>query len=58
MTATWALCVIAPEVAVTVRANVAQSLEEAKMQAAGIDPLTVRDEDDEMQDDEGASPAA
>jgi large subunit ribosomal protein L9 len=35
-----------PEVAVTVKANVAQSEEEARMQAAGIDPLTVRDEDE------------
>jgi large subunit ribosomal protein L9 len=41
-----------PEVAVTVKANVAQSEEEARMQAAGIDPLTVRDEDE----DEGAEP--
>ncbi len=35
-----------PEVAVTVTANVAQSEEGAKMQAAGIDPLAVRDEDE------------
>ncbi len=36
-----------PEVSVTVTANVAQSAEEADMQARGIDPLRQRDEDDE-----------
>ena len=36
-----------PEVAVAIRVNVAQSEEEAKMQEAGIDPLTARDERDE-----------
>jgi large subunit ribosomal protein L9 len=36
-----------PEVSVTVTANVAQSAEAAEMQAAGIDPLRERDEDDE-----------
>ena len=36
-----------PEVGVTVTANVAQSEEGARMQAAGIDPLAQRDEDDE-----------
>ena len=36
-----------PEVAVGVSANVAQSEEEAKMQAQGIDPLRERDRDDE-----------
>ena len=36
-----------PEVAVTVTANVAQSEEAARMQAAGIDPLAQRDEDEE-----------
>jgi large subunit ribosomal protein L9 len=35
-----------PEVSVTVIANVAQSEEGAKMQAAGINPLEIRDEDD------------
>ncbi len=35
-----------PEVAVTVTANVAQSEEGAKMQAAGINPLEIRDEDE------------
>src|SRR5947208_4417880 len=36
-----------PEVGVTVTANVAQSEEGARMQAAGIDPWAQRDEDDE-----------
>lgn len=36
-----------PEVSVTVTANVAQSEEGARMQAAGINPLEVRDDDDE-----------
>jgi large subunit ribosomal protein L9 len=36
-----------PEVLVTVTANVAQSEEGAKMQAAGINPLDVRDDDDD-----------
>ena len=44
-----------PEVSVTVTANVAQSEEGAKLQSAGIDPLAVRDEDDEME--EAAPPA-
>ncbi len=44
-----------PEVSVTVSANVAQSAEEAGMQARGIDPLRQRDEDDE---DEAPAPAA
>jgi len=35
-----------PEVSVTVRVNVAQSEEEARMQEAGIDPLAARDEDE------------
>ena len=35
-----------PEVSVTVTANVAQSAEEARMQEAGIDPLTAREEED------------
>ncbi len=35
-----------PEVAVTITANVAQSEEGARMQAAGIDPLRERDEED------------
>jgi len=36
-----------PEVGVTVTANVAQSEEGARMQAAGINPLTQQDDDDE-----------
>lgn len=36
-----------PEVSVTVTANVAQSAEEAEMQAKGIDPLRLREEEDE-----------
>jgi large subunit ribosomal protein L9 len=36
-----------PEVAVTITVNVAQSEEGARMQAAGIDPLRERDEEDE-----------
>jgi large subunit ribosomal protein L9 len=36
-----------PEVGVTVVANVAQSEEAARMQAAGIDPLAERDDDDD-----------
>ncbi|HEX5319588.1 MAG TPA: 50S ribosomal protein L9 [Stellaceae bacterium] len=44
-----------PEVSVTVTANVAQSEEGAKMQAAGIDPRAMRDEDE---DEEEAAPAA
>jgi large subunit ribosomal protein L9 len=35
-----------PEVSVTVTANVAQSEEGARMQAAGIDPLAQRDEEE------------
>jgi large subunit ribosomal protein L9 len=41
-----------PEVGVTVTANVAQSPEAAEMQAAGINPLVERDEDDETPADE------
>jgi len=37
-----------PEVGVTVTANVAQSEDGARMQAAGIDPLRERDEDEEV----------
>ena len=36
-----------PEVSVTVTANVAQSAEEAEMQAKGIDPLRAREEEEE-----------
>ncbi|HEY3908438.1 MAG TPA: 50S ribosomal protein L9 [Stellaceae bacterium] len=47
--------VLHPEVSVTVVANVAQSAEEASMQARGIDPLRQRDED-ELEED-AAEPA-
>jgi large subunit ribosomal protein L9 len=43
-----------PEVSVTVTANVAQSAEEAEMQAKGIDPLRIRDEDEEDAQPEAA----
>jgi large subunit ribosomal protein L9 len=39
--------VLHPEVSVTVTANVAQSPEEADMQAKGIDPLRAREEEEE-----------
>ena len=39
--------VLHPEVSVTITANVAQSAEEAEMQAKGIDPLRRRDEEEE-----------
>ena len=39
--------VLHPEVSVTITANVAQSAEEADMQAKGIDPLRRRDEEEE-----------
>jgi large subunit ribosomal protein L9 len=43
-----------PEVGVTVTVNVAQSADGARMQAAGIDPLAQRDEDeDDRQQAEG-----
>lgn len=38
-----------PEVSVTVTANVAQSVEEAEMQAKGIDPLRAREEEEETE---------
>src|SRR5215470_9630591 len=38
--------VLHPEVSVGITANVAQSAEEAAMQAKGIDPLRLRDEDE------------
>lgn len=38
-----------PEVSITVTANVAQSEEGAKMQAAGINPLEQREEDEEAE---------
>ncbi len=42
--------VLHPEVSVMITANVAQSAEEAAMQAKGIDPLRLRDEDDTQPD--------
>jgi large subunit ribosomal protein L9 len=39
--------VLHPEVSVTITANVAQSAEEAAMQAKGIDPLRAREEEEE-----------
>jgi large subunit ribosomal protein L9 len=45
-----------PEVGVTVIANVAQSQEAAKLQEAGIDPLALRE--DQEQQAEGAMPEA
>jgi large subunit ribosomal protein L9 len=39
--------VLHPEVSVMITANVAQSLEEADMQARGIDPLRLREEEEE-----------
>jgi large subunit ribosomal protein L9 len=39
--------VLHPEVSVTITANVAQSAEEAEMQAKGIDPLRAREEEEE-----------
>ena len=48
--------VLHPEVSVTVTANVAQSAEEAAMQARGIDPLRRGDEDEI--DDERAAPTS
>ena len=41
--------VLHPEVSVTVTANVAQSAEEAEMQAKGIDPLRAREEEEVAQ---------
>jgi len=46
-----------PEVGVTVRANVAQSAEQAKLQEAGVNPLAMRDED-EAEEGEAPPPAA
>jgi len=46
-----------PEVTVGIRANVAQSEEEARMQDAGIDPLRARDEEEEAAAAEDEAPA-
>jgi large subunit ribosomal protein L9 len=48
--------VLHPEVSVMVTANVAQSAEQAAMQARGIDPLRLADEDD-FDDDRTAPPS-
>jgi large subunit ribosomal protein L9 len=48
--------VLHPEVSVTVTANVAQSAEEAQMQAKGIDPLRMREAEEEERRDERARP--
>jgi len=47
--------VLHPEVFVTVTANVAQSAEEAEMQAKGIDPLRAREDDEDAPASETAS---
>jgi len=47
--------VLHPEVAVTITANVAQSTEEATMQAKGIDPLRQREMEDEEEAPGGAA---
>jgi large subunit ribosomal protein L9 len=46
-----------PEVAATVTANVAQSAEAAEMQKAGINPLTVADDDEAAESEEEAASA-
>jgi large subunit ribosomal protein L9 len=48
--------VLHPEVSVMVTANVAQSAEEADMQARGIDPLRRRDEDEDEDEAIGGAP--
>ena len=45
-----------PEVGVTVTANVAQSQEAAKLQEAGINPLALREEQEQQPAPEGATP--
>lgn len=51
--------VLHPEVSVGVSANVAQSAEEAAMQARGIDPLRMADEDEDEREAAGSpAPAA
>jgi large subunit ribosomal protein L9 len=46
-----------PEVAVGVTANIAQSAEEAEMQARGINPLEQRDEDEPLRETPPETPA-
>ncbi len=48
--------VLHPEVSVGVSANVAQSVEEAAMQARGIDPLRMADEDEDEREAAGSPP--
>jgi large subunit ribosomal protein L9 len=48
--------VLHPEVSVTITANVAQSAEEAAMQARGIDPLRAREEEEEEAGEAAAAP--
>jgi large subunit ribosomal protein L9 len=49
--------ILHPEISVAITANIAQSAEEARMQAQGIDPLRQRDMEEGEQDrDEAASP--
>src|SRR5215469_11674458 len=50
--------VLHPEVSVGVTANVAQSAEEAAMQARGIDPLRLAEEDEEFDGNQTAPDAA
>lgn len=50
--------VLHPEVSVAITANVAQTAEEAEMRAKGIDPLSVRDEDEIGFPAAGIEPAA
>jgi large subunit ribosomal protein L9 len=49
--------VLHPEVSVGVTANIAQSAEEAAMQAGGINPLAQRDEDEEAAEGQPEAPA-
>jgi len=49
--------VLHPEVSVGVTANVAQSAEEAAMQARGINPLEQREDDEESAEAQSAAPA-
>jgi large subunit ribosomal protein L9 len=44
-----------PEVSVTITANVAQSAAEAEMQARGIDPLRLREEEEEGEEEARAA---
>ncbi len=48
--------VLHPEVSVGVTANVAQSVEEAAMQARGIDPLRMADEDEDEREAAASPP--